>query len=169
MHLLHLLLELNGTSPYDGVNDTDVGCKRERPHHGNLTDQFRNIAANPRSVRSVITALPSLKNKPPTAGNNAKASGVECQLDGSMLINESVFSARGRSKSSVEDLIDCLVDSTESEKVELRRFFKGCSANVVERPKGRCRRGDRLGRTVSIAALATRVVSGGGLLVWSRS
>lgn len=68
----------------------------------------------------------------------------------------------------MEDLIDCLVESTESENVELRRFLSGCSAKFVERLRVRWRRGERLGRIVSFATFAT-CVDRGGLLVWSRS
>lgn len=47
-------------------------------YHGSLTDQFKKMAANPKSIISVITELPFLKSKPPMAGRSANARGAEC-------------------------------------------------------------------------------------------
>ena len=83
------------------------------------------MAANASNVKSVTTALPFVKKSPPKAGNKAKARGRECQWDGSWFVLKSECFGFGRRRSSVEDFRDCLVLSTESEKVELRRFRKG--------------------------------------------
>jgi hypothetical protein len=74
-------------------------------NHGNLTDQFRKIAARPSSIISVITELPFLKNIPPRAGNSAKASGAECHAEDSWLCSCStpVLLGFGSSRSSVDD------------------------------------------------------------------
>jgi hypothetical protein len=53
----------------------------KRTHHGCVTDQWRKIAAKPRSITSVTTALPFLKRTPPRAGNSAKAKGTDAQVD----------------------------------------------------------------------------------------
>lgn len=55
-----------------------------------------------------------------------------------------MFLTRGNNKSSVDDLMDCLASSIESEKLELRRCLRGfdMSAEVEARPRGRRRRGD---------------------------
>lgn len=54
---------------------------RRFTNQGNLTDQFKKIAARPSSITSVITELPFLKNIPPNAGSNAKARGAECHAE----------------------------------------------------------------------------------------
>lgn len=115
-------------------------------HHGNLTAQFRKIAARISRVKSVTTTLPFLKRSPPMAGNKARASGTECQCDGSWLVTQSGLLALGSNRSSVEDFKDCLVLSIESDKLELRRSLRECetSANTEGRPKCLWRGGDRL-------------------------
>lgn len=107
-------------------------------HHGNLTDQFRKTAARPSKDKSVTIALPLLKKSPPTAGSKANASGTECQCEGSWLVSKSGLVAFGSNRSSVEDLMEFLALSTDSENVELRRCLKGfaISAKVEARPKG---------------------------------
>jgi len=85
---------------------------------------------------SVTTTLPFWKNSPPKAGSKARARGMECQFDGSWLEMMLGLFARGSNRSSVEDLIDCLVLSIESERLELRRGLNGCatSANAEALP-----------------------------------
>ena len=80
------------------------------------------------------------------AGSKARARGAECQCVDSWPAVTAGLLALGRSRSSVEDLNDCLVLFPESEKLELRRCLRGLetSAKVDARPKGRWRRGDRL-------------------------
>ena len=60
---------------------------------------------------------------------------MECQFDGSWLEIMSTPLARGSNRSSVDDLMDCLVLSMESEKLELRRSLNGCetSGNIGAR------------------------------------
>ncbi len=114
------------------------------PHHGILTDQFKNTAASPSSVTSVTTALPSLNNNPPTAGRRAKASGAECQFEGSSCDSSLGPYALGRRMSSVEERIDCCASSIESENMELRLRPEGLelSPSVDARPGGLWRRLD---------------------------
>jgi hypothetical protein len=103
-------------------------------YHGSLTDQLRKIAARASKVMSVITALPSLKRSPPTAGSSAKPSGIECQCDGSCWLTSGEPGLyRGRSKSSVDERSDLRVSESPSEKTELLLRFKGTepSANVA--------------------------------------
>ena len=104
-------------------------------YQGSLTDQLRKTAAIPSKVRSVTTALPFLKSNPPRAGNKARASGAECQCEDSLLVSSPAFCTLGRSKSSVDERMDC------SERLELRLGVWG-SAKVDARPGRRWRRGD---------------------------
>ena len=67
-----------------------------------------------------MTALPFVNSSPPIAGNKARARGAECQWDGSLVALNPPFRTRGSSKSSVEDLIDCLASSSDSVIKELR-------------------------------------------------
>ena len=55
------------------------------------------------------------------AGKKASASGTECQCEDSVFAARSGLLALGSKRSSVEDLSDCLVFSTESERLEPRR------------------------------------------------
>lgn len=93
-----------------------------------------------------MIALPSLMKSPPRAGKKASASGTECQCEGSWLGCRSALLALGSNKSSVDDLIDCLVLSTDSEKVELRLCRRGGegSAKVDALPNCLFLIGDRL-------------------------
>jgi len=50
-------------------------------YHGTLTDQFKNIAASPRSIISVMTELPFWNSMPPMAGSKANANGAECHAE----------------------------------------------------------------------------------------
>ena len=112
--------ELSGTSPYQPVRV--VLCfSRANAYQGNLIDQLRNTAASPSKVRSVTTALPSLKNNPPIAGSKARPRGIECQCEDSLCVSKPEVCTLGRKRSSVEERMDCLASSTESEKLELRR------------------------------------------------
>jgi len=79
---------------------------------------------------------------------------MECQCDGSWPEIISGLRARGSKRSSVEDLIDCLVLSIESEKLELRRCVNKCetSANAEARPSGLWPGGDISGLDVLFAA-----------------
>ena len=77
-----------------GSRDTD---------HGNRTDQFRKIAANPRSIISVITELPFLNNMPPIAGSKANARGAECHADEFWEDSWPAALGLGSSRSSVDD------------------------------------------------------------------
>ena len=73
-------------------------------HHGNLTDQFKNIAARPKSVISVMIELPFVKNMPPRAGRSAKARGAECHAEvGDPWLPRSVALGFGSRRSSVDD------------------------------------------------------------------
>ena len=119
-------------------------------YQGSLTDQLRKTAAIPSKVRSVTTALPFLKSKPPRAGNNARPSGAECQCEDSLLVSSPAFCTLGRSKSSVDERMDCLASSTDSERFELRLGLCG-SAKVDARPSGRWWRGDMLALPVDWA------------------
>ncbi len=86
------------------MNNKDI-CWTES-HQGSLTDQFKKTAARPNKVKSVTTALPSRKNSPPTAGNSARASGAECQWEGSWLASKSGLVTLGSKRLSVDDLMD---------------------------------------------------------------
>lgn len=94
----------------------------EKAYQGNLTDQFRKIAARLNSVTSVTTALPFSNSNPPIAGSNANASGTECQCEGSCPVSTSGLFALGRKRLSVVVLIDCPASLTESEKLEVREL-----------------------------------------------
>ena len=156
--------EPSDTSPYKPIGR--VSCySRADAYQGILMDQLRNTAASPSNVRSVTTALPSLKNNPPIAGNNAKPRGIECQCDDSLCVPKPEVSTLGRNKSSVEERKDCFASSRESEKLELRRGLWR-SAKVEARPRGRWRRGDmlRLADECAIEFLDPLMPSGGGLL-----
>lgn len=115
-----------------------------KAYHGNRTDQFNTIAARLNSVTSVTTAPPFWNNNPPTAGNKASTSGAECQCDVSSWSPTSEPLGLGRIRLSVDEKMDCLASSNESENVELLLFLKGfvMSANVEARPKGRNCKGD---------------------------
>lgn len=69
-----------------GQNDTNpclsqhmAPKKKKGSYHGNLTDQFKKMAAKTSKVTSVTTALPFLKKTPAIAGNKARPSGADCQ------------------------------------------------------------------------------------------
>ena len=64
--------------------------------------------------------------------------------------------ALGSSKSSVEDLMDCLASSTESEKVELRRCLNGLE--ISAKAEGRGRKGDMLTRPIFERSFMTELV-----------
>ena len=104
------------------------------------------------------------------AGSKAKASGTECQCEGSYSVKTSGLLALGRKRSSVVVLMDCPASLTESEKFEVRELVRRRleSEKVEERLIPRCRRGEMLERAVVRAALATWETMG-GLIVRSRS
>lgn len=82
------------------------------------------MAASASRVISVMKALPSLKIKPPTAGNRASPNGSESQCVGSSIswwvLDVEIF---GKSKSSVDDRRDFLASDMVSENIELRRLL----------------------------------------------
>jgi hypothetical protein len=84
-------------------------------NQGSLTDQFKKIAARPRSMISVITELPFLNSMPPTAGRSANASGAECHAEDSCSAGSvsASLEALGRSRSSVDDWNDLLASLRE--------------------------------------------------------
>ena len=77
--------------------------------------------------------------------------------------------ALGSNRLSVDDLMDCRVLSTESEKLELRRGLRGLdmSAMVEARPKRRLRIGESLCPAVLFAMVGVSLKE--GLIVRSRS
>lgn len=58
----------------------------------------------------------------------------------------------------MEDLIDCLASSTESEKVELRRCLDGLDMSA--KAEARCRKGDMLARPIVERSFMTVLVGG---------
>lgn len=93
----------NDTSPWDELEEISQIWKRGT-NHGSLTDQFRNIAAKPNSIISVITELPFVNNIPPIAGKSANANGAESQWEDTCLDSSCPAAlGLGSSKLSVED------------------------------------------------------------------
>jgi len=86
-----------------------------------------------------MKALPFWKKRPPTAGRRARPSGKECQCDDAACIS-STFDARGKNKSSVDDLIERRESDKVSDIKELFRLAKrdSGSAKVAARPEPRC-------------------------------
>ena len=120
---------------------TVTDCAAWYHSQGIRSAQFMKTAARASRVMSVMTALPSLKNMPPTAGSKAKPNGSECQFDDSSASCWSDVEGRGRSKSSVDDLSDFLASDRLSEKIELLLLLSGrdVSARVAALPESRCR------------------------------
>lgn len=117
-----------------------------------------------------MTALPFSNTSPPIAGNSAKASGIECQCEGSCPVSTSGLVALGKKRLSVVLLIDCPAPLTESEKLEVRELVRRRldSEKVDARFKPRCRSGELFERAVDRAELASWGAMG-GLIVRSRS
>ena len=109
-----------------------------------------------------MRALPFWKSTPPRAGSNASARGAECQWDGSQFVSSPPFWTLGSSRSSVDDFIEYLASSTESDILELLRGPAKSAAKVEARPSGRWRSGDMLLLPVDLAAIPFPLVGGVG-------
>ena len=88
------------------------------------------------------------------------ASGAECQCEVSCCASSPPFWTLGKSRSSVDESIDCLASSTDPERFEVRRGLARSAAKVAARPRGRRRRGDMLFLAVEVV-IVPLALSGG--------